>query len=1144
MKILPLLTALSVLPVAGISAASFVTESATEFLAPGDFDDDGDVDLAVVDRATGVIRVAYRVGANSVTQGNTVASGASQLTSVSVGLFDSVTKSSLALTAPEVNAVVIVSPENPQNTVPERITTLSGPRSAAAIDVGGGGNTPHDDLAISSGFGVSDLSLSFQSLRNAGGSFAAPGASSSLSQRWEMAHAFTPQTGQPQVLGLVDRFSGNFRMVTPELSSMTTHVTQSVSAGAYWASGMFGGATAADLFFWVPNSTIVQTARVGGSAGAWTLSSTVSYSFTSAVKRLMIFQIPSGQSRVFLVFADGTAGIADYVHGTGFGSLRSVNLAGLSGAAIQNAVALDGGYFMTSVGSGSSSSLALFSDDGFTTVLQQLMPLRSITARSAAPTLMLFDQAPLRNESAVFLGSLRAGDWSTGTNLGGLPPTASSLTFQSSSTGLGGAFSAQVDPLPAGTGAALVNQVHAQMSLFATGASSGVVENEVLAEPAPGSHNESVRVTLTARSTAGATIRYRRGTTGLFSNYLGPIFITSDTELQVYVLQAGESSAVQTLSYTFTQAAEKMDSDGDGVPDFVENARGLDPTAGEDSDGDGYTDLEELRAGTDPANAAAMPLSRSDTRDHLQLTVSPQSIDPNAIANDVAALAGTTVRVYDVAGTLLGRGVLEGAATSVTLDCQPITDAQRLLVVTTDNHFPINTTDADKNKGRELVGLVAVPAQTPVEVAFTYNPALSMAAQATNWVTAADIAYDAATAPVVTESLNPEDALSFALTEAILGEALSIRGLSSTQKVVFTPWRATDVARSSTMVRFTSAGELVRLEGPLDSPFYFNASHPPAFVIRSVLTNVQAMMATPSSGMTQLKALAREIYRISAQLNNASPGTYDLPLDALRQVVQFSVVPASYSAATTLTSEQLTAALTTASSLRYSSGLQRVAVTRSLSFMSSSSADTLAQSTSGTATTYSLLDLDGSPYEVPEQWTLNAGSVVEVVGYEDTATRHGYPTITVARATVQSLNLPSRVDSDGDLLADAWELLNFGSLTRSTYDEDTAGYSMLHEFLAQTDPGDTADAPSGGPVDLTLTSLGAVPLPPSSLRFHAQWWTGYEDQIQVQVWSSSDLSHFTNTGTTAEALGGGIYRADVGGGGSSGFYQMRAALRP
>lgn len=59
------------------------------------------------------------------------------------------------------------------------------------------------------------------------------------------------------------------------------------------------------------------------------------------------------------------------------------------------------------------------------------------------------------------------------------------------------------------------------------------------------------------------------------------------------------------------EVSEDWDSDGDGIPDAVETALGLnprDPTDAEgDMDADGFTNLEEYQAKTDPVEAASHP---------------------------------------------------------------------------------------------------------------------------------------------------------------------------------------------------------------------------------------------------------------------------------------------------------------------------------------------------------------------------------------------------------------------------------------------------------------------------------------------------------------------------------------------------------
>jgi hypothetical protein len=63
---------------------------------------------------------------------------------------------------------------------------------------------------------------------------------------------------------------------------------------------------------------------------------------------------------------------------------------------------------------------------------------------------------------------------------------------------------------------------------------------------------------------------------------------------------------------------DKLDNDGDGMPDIWEKKYGLNPLdpsdAAIDSDGDGFTNLEEFKAGTDPKDPASKPDPMSKLR--------------------------------------------------------------------------------------------------------------------------------------------------------------------------------------------------------------------------------------------------------------------------------------------------------------------------------------------------------------------------------------------------------------------------------------------------------------------------------------------------------------------------------------------------
>lgn len=64
--------------------------------------------------------------------------------------------------------------------------------------------------------------------------------------------------------------------------------------------------------------------------------------------------------------------------------------------------------------------------------------------------------------------------------------------------------------------------------------------------------------------------------------------------------------------------------------------------------------------------------------------------------------------------------------------------------------------------------------------------------------------------------------------------------------------------------------------------------------------------------------------------------------------------------------------------------------------------------------------------------------------------------------TLPNNSRPGTFDTDNDGMADAWELLTFGDLTRTaTGDEDSDGYTNIEEYFNQVDDG-TPDPPSGG----------------------------------------------------------------------------------
>ena len=84
----------------------------------------------------------------------------------------------------------------------------------------------------------------------------------------------------------------------------------------------------------------------------------------------------------------------------------------------------------------------------------------------------------------------------------------------------------------------------------------------------------------------------------------------------------------------------------------------------------------------------------------------------------------------------------------------------------------------------------------------------------------------------------------------------------------------------------------------------------------------------------------------------------------------------------------------------------------------------------------------------------------------------GWISLSNAVAVVQTATIAPGTDSDGDGIADAWELLNFGNLTtaNATSDFDHDGSTDLQEYLAGTNPRDPNDN-----LRITAITHGASP---------------------------------------------------------------------
>lgn len=133
-----------------------------------------------------------------------------------------------------------------------------------------------------------------------------------------------------------------------------------------------------------------------------------------------------------------------------------------------------------------------------------------------------------------------------------------------------------------------------------------------------------------------------------------------------------------------------------------------------------------------------------------------------------------------------------------------------------------------------------------------------------------------------------------------------------------------------------------------------------------------------------------------------------------------------------------------------------------------------------------------------------AGTPLQVTAYNDLPQIAGYTALEVISLSLTSLPFVVDEDSDGDLLADNWELRHFGTLAYNGFaNVDGSGYSLAQEYLEGTEPRCNTISPTVGPIALQFNYFDMVNLPPLQVRAH--WPERYASAVNVLLETSEDL---------------------------------------
>lgn len=1056
----PLLILAPLLTVAAF--ANDIVETAHEFQFSADLDGDGRSDWVIVDKASGGFRVGYQLSPGAWTWSAARATGMSNVTGVAAGKWFATNRDAFAVVSPLANRVHIVrAPTVNQTPELSKVYTASvGPAAVAAPDIGGPGNTLHADLWVVAVENGAASPVRTNTLRHNGTSFT-PIADLPRTRVPQFVSPMLLKQGGASVLAYMDTaagFNDRFSAISFPSGNAVEMVFTNVPEGSHWTSGKLGGDPLHHVLTWLYGAdAFLSHAITEGPPTVFALAPAVARSVGVPIGQLRIVAGAGGPRIVVIDSTGQTASIFAY-DGAGEPVLvQSFNAE--AGEAFTGVLPLPGGGFQMlsgRAGTGQSESLRPYtpSGDGFVAGARQTLP----TLRPAAlrANVFAFTAEPFVDPEAILLGRYSAPEWSSDPSLAGDQLTVLREVFGGAASGLGSKSAVNIGSVPAGTAFALTSQYGESVSIHSYDSGDGAIGPSVEISPLPGMRSQGFWLSFIP-SSAQAPVFFRIND-GEWQVWSGQkVFIYQDADIAYFIRHpiTNEPSPMRIAQYRFDRSPHLMDSDDDGIPDFVELGLAeitepkvyLDPLAGVDSDGDGFSDLTEILLGTNPMDAESRPLphQRLEEGNAFRMRVAPRPIDgTNGARAQVAQ--GIRLELYALDGTSLGGSAALPLATPGVIgsghraDNVSVDPRFGMVAIITEPVFPIATVDADKERGREIAGLFVIPqGQRPV---IDYTPGNGSLAHETQvWIAAATLAYNNAERATVAGNWNEIDTLIGLILERKLETVLLARELEGL-----------DPGRLSLFGG--RRGDTSRFHPPAEALFQLREQVSPAlpgYDLRQLFASISTAVNAP--GAAGLRAAATAIYRISSANANAQPpGTYLPPFDVLRSFVRGEPLPEPYASEVGITPAAIQAAQATIASMV--SGLPARPVE---SYAVIVQADSFTGACHrvfllGTDLPVNLFAAPQQPYTPPIGFSLLPGTKLHVSGYTDLDSTCTGINLELLSLTVLEFPPVPVVDANNNLLPDDWEWAFLLGDADPFDDADGDGVSNLQEFLDGTDP--------------------------------------------------------------------------------------------
>lgn len=1036
---------------ASTSQADFVYRIGNTFLTTADMDGDGRADPVLVDGSNCTVRIGYQQALTNISWAAPRSLGLAELSDIACGTLRTNANDVLTVCSPSLNHFVFYNLASAtQSPVPESgYGTGIGPESIVALEIAGGGN--EDLLAVSSMNGTTPYHM--ERLGSTGTSLASLGYSTS-STAWQYLNEIEYLAGSNGV-ALIDSASGGvLRIYDPSSSGFNYIGSKVVSSltNATYVSFLSGKTGYAEFVAWGEGTSSIQTFAWTGSA----FSSTATYDLGSRITSIQVVQ-NDGVQQLAVVFKDGdSAALYNYNGSEAPSWVQNFSFPSSDQVVGFLSIGSDDLVMISSPSGDLSGELTadqMTADSGgFISVGTQTLPSFGKSLQTA--NVMTFENEPFVDNTPRRLQVLRAGDWVSGAKL----TTEIQATFETDrgiSQGLGDTDGADLGALHVDAGYALYSQIHDAISMHSFDAARGDDVVTVMVSPDPGLYGTSINVSFS--TDPAAPVYYRTAPTNNWTPYVGSFPLFSDADVEFYARPATQQSIIRTAEYRFSETPSELDSDGDGIPDYVELANGLDPEeSGLDSDGDGYSDLDELLEGSDPTTTNSIPANSNRVEKSVVYDQKVYARPYDGVANEYAyAYFGTQYWLYSPGGAQHGYTKIQNGYYSSTFEGVPLSMQPPFVSIITEPRYDLREiTERGTNNqlGVELIGVVLQPTSGVTEVSYDYQYG-ELAVEASNWVTAARTVYTNQTRIEQVTILDENDVVAALLIERKLADLLLDRG------VISNGWKSMFKGRTADQdMEGLSGSDIQTLETE-------GAGGEPAYHIRTLIEEIS------SASQSNLRLLAKDLYDICSDLGRSTNniGKYMLPVDVLRQFIYDGTLQSNYLAVTTRTSEQLSSAYTEATqALAQVSTRTTGLFTLTVRTNSFDAAYPVLYTAGGTAK--SLYTSTGNAYKFPVTFTLQSGAALSVEAFTDVTWSDcpGTDPLEVISVSLTAVPTASGADADGNLIPDDYEnLFLVGGGNSPTNDLDDDGFSNLQEYLDGTDPNDINSYGAGGPVDLS-----------------------------------------------------------------------------